>query len=199
MVQAFSISLKGLIVSEQNYLDLEIIKIIVKASTPVIVACIGYFIHHTLKRLEHSQWRSQKLIERKLQVYDEIAPHLNDLLCYFTRVGNWKEQTPDYMVAMKRDLDRKIYLAAPLFSADFLTSPQTFIDSCYKTFSGAGQDAKLKTGFADRKAAFGASWQVQWDARFSNVDIQTQENIKKRYWTVMYIFSRDIGVLDANQ
>src|SRR4051812_5961528 len=99
--------------------SLEIAKLIVAAITPIALACIGVYIHRLTKRFEHAQWRNQKLIEKRLAIYDDLAPLLNDNFCYFTYVGNWKERKPVEIIASKRNIDKKIHLAAPLFSAGF--------------------------------------------------------------------------------
>jgi hypothetical protein len=36
---------------------------------------LGIYIHRVTKRFEHLQWRSQKLVEKRLAVYDDLAPH----------------------------------------------------------------------------------------------------------------------------
>ena len=73
--------------------SLEITKLLAGLVTPAVLAFIGIYIHRITKRFEHLQWRSQKLIETRLKIYEELAPQLNDLLCYFTYVGCWKTLT----------------------------------------------------------------------------------------------------------
>lgn len=74
--------------------SLEITKLLAGLVTPAVLAFIGIYIHRITKRFEHLQWRSQKLIETRLKIYEELAPQLNDLLCYFTYVGCWKDLDP---------------------------------------------------------------------------------------------------------
>ena len=76
---------------------------------PIVVILLGFWVNQKTKRLEHLQWRSQKLVEKRLAVYDDLAPDLNDFLCYFTFVGLWKELRPPDVVALKRKVDRKIH------------------------------------------------------------------------------------------
>src|SRR5258708_2100639 len=98
---------------------LEVAKLAASLVTPVVVATFGIYIHRVTKRFEHLQWRSQKLIEKRLTVYDDLAPLLNDLLCFFTYIGAWKEMDPPTVVGLKRKVDKKLHLAAPLFSPRF--------------------------------------------------------------------------------
>ena len=60
--------------------SLEIVKLILTGFTPVILAFIGLFLNRQLKRFEHRQWRNQKLIEKRLVIYDDIFPLYEYLL-----------------------------------------------------------------------------------------------------------------------
>ena len=57
--------------------SLEITKIFVNVITPVSVVVVGWLINSRLKRLDHIQWSNQKLIEKRLALYDEVSPLLN--------------------------------------------------------------------------------------------------------------------------
>jgi hypothetical protein len=63
---------------------LEITKVIIQALTPILLVLLGIIVNRAIKTFEHRQWRNQKLIEKRLEIYDDMAPALNDLLCYFT-------------------------------------------------------------------------------------------------------------------
>lgn len=130
-----------------NWTWLEAAKLAIQALTPAAIALLGVYIHRVTKRFEHNQWRSQKLIEKRLAIYDSLAPLLNDVFCYFTYVGKWKESTPADIVALKRKIDKELHLAAPLFSDDWYRSISAFQNTCFETFTGWGRDDSLpKTG-----------------------------------------------------
>ncbi|WP_077036777.1 hypothetical protein [Pelomonas sp. KK5] len=97
---------------------LEVAKLVASLLIPLTLAGVGVFVHRVTRQFEHLQWRSQKLIEKRIAIYDDLAPLFNDLLCYFTYVGRWKEMSPPDVVALKRVVDKKIYMAAPLFRRD---------------------------------------------------------------------------------
>jgi hypothetical protein len=172
---------------------LELAKIIAGLLTPLTVAAIGIYIHRITKRFEHSQWRSQKLIEKRLSIYDDLAPQLNSVLCYFLFIGDWRELSPPEVVAMKRKIDKKIYLAAPLFSDEFFSSCMAFQSACFHTYNGWGKAAQLKTSYKRRIEASGDDWNPQWLACFSSVIADT-EVIKAAYSEAIKVISRDIGV-----
>jgi hypothetical protein len=102
---------------------------------------------------------------------------------------------PPDIVALKRKLDKKIHLAAPLFTASFYGACSHFQDQCFETYSGLGSDAKLRTQHQNRRA-FRSDWKDEWDTLFSSSQIETRE-IREAYYAVMTVMARDIGVHDA--
>lgn len=175
---------------------LEIAKLIAGLLTPAALAALGIFIHRVTKRFEHRQWRSQKLIERRLSVYDSLAPDLNDLLCYFTYVGNWRSANPDDIVELKRSIDKRVHLAAPLFNREFFEACMDFQFHCFATYNGWGLDPLLKTSFERRREARPVDWKTEWEGLFADAP-STPSDIRKAYARVMVSFAENIGVHDS--
>jgi hypothetical protein len=175
--------------------SLEVAKLISGLITPAVVAYLGVYIHRVTKRFENHQWVSQKLIEKRLDVYDDIAPLMNDLLCYFTYVGCWKELDPPDVVKLKRNLDKKVYLAAPLFPKSFFVACQRFENACFMTFGGWGQDAQLRTSTVRREAAHQKDWKVEWAKHFCTEQTDPKE-IQLLYRAVMTEFASSFGDLN---
>jgi hypothetical protein len=69
--------------------SVEIATLAVAAVTPVTVAVVGYFVARASKRLGHVQWANQTVLTRRLEIFNQVAPHLNQLLCFATFVGGW--------------------------------------------------------------------------------------------------------------
>ncbi|MDD2774425.1 MAG: hypothetical protein PHU06_00570 [Gallionella sp.] len=177
-----------------NWTWLELAKLVASLFIPMTLAIFGIYIHRVTKRFEHIQWRSQKLIEKRLAIYDDLAPQFNDLMCYFTYVGCWKELNPLDVVALKRKLDKKIHLASPLLSPTFFEVCQKFQSLCFETYTGWGQDARLKTQFQRRKEAR-KDWIEEWELCFSGSEACTNpQEIKAAYANIMKLFAEDIGV-----
>jgi len=175
--------------------SLEIAKLIVAALTPLLVAAIGLWINHRLKGIEYLQWTNQKLTEKRITVFEQLAPLLNDLLCYFTFVGCWKDLTPPDMVGRKRDMDRIVHVNAPLFSREFVNRYNDFINSCYQTYTGWGRDAKLRTPSERRKSAAGGEWKSVWQECFTDEDgVVDPKTIRGAYQRLMTCFSAELGV-----
>ena len=173
--------------------SLETTKLLAGLLTPAVLAFIGIYVHRITKRFEHLQWRSQKLIETRLKIYEDLAPQLNDLLCYFTYVGCWKELDPPIVVALKRTIDKKIFIAAPLFSQSFFTACMDFQNLCFETYSGWGRDALLRTHFQRRQESRPNDWKQEWSEYFSD-EVSDPGTIRTAYKRIMEAFAADIGV-----
>ena len=172
---------------------LEIVKLMSSSLTPIFLAVMGIYVHRKTKQFEHIQWRGQKLIEKRLSIYDSLASEFNDILCYYTYVGQWKSFTPADIIKKKRSIDKQIYLASPLFSKDFFGVCMNFQNLCFETYGGWGTDARLKTSCKHREDAMGVGWQAAWNELYSNKPTDP-EKIKAAYREIMNVFSRDIGV-----
>lgn len=173
--------------------SLEITKLIISAATPLIVLSLGIWVNKRLKILEQLQWANQKVIEKRLQTYDQLIPLLNDILCYFTFIGSWKEQKPKEIVDIKRIVDKIVYINAPLFSKDFLLKYNSFIELCYSTYSGWGKDAKLKTVFQRRKET-NPNWEEDWEEFFTKEETSKPDQIKNSYQDFVKYFAEQIGI-----
>lgn len=172
---------------------LEAAKLFASLLIPIAVAAFGVYVHRVTKRFEHLQWRSQKLIEKRLAVYDDLAPLFNDLLCYFTYVGNWRELDPPDVVLLKRTVDKKVHLAAPLFTGEFFAASMDFQSLCFETYTGWGRDALLRTAFVRRREGCLNDWKQEWDACFS-IQVVEPNEIRHAYRRLMEAFAQDIGV-----
>jgi len=175
---------------------LEVAKLVIQGLTPIFLILLGLFVQRALKRFEHQQWRSQKLIEKRLAIYDVLAPKFNLLLCYYLYVGPWRDVEPGEIIKLKREIDQQIHLARPLFSTEFFDSSMSLVDLCFETYTGWGKDARLKTGFGQRRAALGTNWKPEWEECFS-ADVTPSPAIRKSYDSVMLAFSNDLGVCDS--
>jgi hypothetical protein len=167
--------------------------------TPLLVLVIGIFINGNVRRLEQQEWRNQELIEARLERYDGVATPLNQILCYFTYIGTWKDFTPPEIVQLKRDLDMKFFIAAPLFSPQVKKRYERFMKLCFKPFGPWGRDAKLRTKVPNRRKPFGNKWQPGWDDMFEVRDDvflsgKQLEEIRDAYNDLIVLFMADVGL-----
>lgn len=178
---------------------LEIAKLIVGVLTPMSVALLGWLFSRQLKRLDLSNWTNQKLIEKRLAIYDDIAPKLNQLLCFFTWVGYWKTVSPAEAIQAKRDLDRTVNIYRHVFDAEVYDAYQAYIHALFETYTGAGHDARLRALIwgpdGDRRSDCGYVWDEAWTASFTEPGRAADKpEVRTRYQALMAALTRSLGV-----
>jgi hypothetical protein len=172
--------------------SLEVVKLVVALITPVVVLLLGIWVTRLAKRFEQAQWANQKVIEKRLAIYDELSPSLNDVYCYFTRVGSWNERSPDEIVALKRSMDRTANVYRYLFTPAFWDAYQSFIAACYETYTGAGRPARLRTS-PDGRAR--ERWGQVSEQLFSPIEQRSSPlAVRREYFTLMDEFAKELGV-----
>lgn len=109
---------------------------------------------------------NESLIRKRLELYDVIIPAANQLLCFYTCVGDWKAMSPATMIEAKRLIDRTMYTHGRLFSTDVTSAYEALMDTFFLPFTSAGRDAQLKASVAGLKAEWGSKWDPAWDTAF---------------------------------
>lgn len=179
---------------------LQIVQLCVGVLTPLSVTALGWLISRRLKRLELVQWTNQKLIEKRLAIYDQIAPQLNALLCFYTWVGYWKDISPDEVIHIKRELDRTLHIYRHLFDDELYRAYHALMLALFDTHSGAGRDARIRSRVAgpsgDRSRHGSYAWHAAWHERFSPSEPAASEEIQQLYYRLM---ERLRGSLGANR
>jgi hypothetical protein len=177
---------------------LEVTKLVVGGMIPVAVAVLAAVFSRALKRAESRQWFSQKLIEKRIELLTNALPDLNDLFCYFTWVGNWKELPPPEVLLRKRRLDRLFHAYSPFFSTSAVATYDAFILVLFKTFVAPGSSAQLRTGLTSeqgsRVKAFTENWEPAWDAMFTGEAERTPPDVvKERYQALTATLGFEVG------
>jgi len=147
-----------LVSAASNWNSLEVVKLVVGAATPVVIFAIGYQVSRAARRIDAVQWVSRKLVEERLPLYREIAPCLNDLLCFFTLVGQFRAIDPPRAIAIKRDVDRTVHANLHLFTPKFMDRYYAFMETCFATFVDVAEEAKLRSSVSMQRAERG-----QWN------------------------------------
>lgn len=178
--------------------SLEIVKLAISTLTPVLVVVIGFLISRRQKLLDSLQWKNQKLTEKRIEVFERLAPLLNDVFCYFTRVGSWKEMEPPEIVGKKREMDRIVHVNKPLFSPAFFVRYESFIDTCYSMYTGRGRNAELRTSYIEHERSFGGPWQLEWYDCFAQDDLSDPTEVQSQYELLMSAFSVELGIQSAD-
>lgn len=183
---------------------LDLVSTLAAVAVPVVVAVVGYRLNQRLKLWEASQWRNQELIKARLQYFGQLAPMLNDLMCYFTFIGRWKELSPPEVVALKRDTDRLFLSVAPLFSQRAVDAYNEFMGCCFVTYAGWGADARIRSGFVWRRDSWPDQWRPEWEELFTHAaqdEIKEDEmsEVRRHYDRLLAALVEDVELLTPRQ
>ena len=124
--------------------SVQIVTLVVEAATPVTVAVLGVFFARASRRIEQVQWANQTVVTHRLDVFSQLAPGLNQLLCFATFVGGWKEIDPGKAIEVKRGLDEIMYANKVLFSDELFAAYHRFMTLLFDMFGTTGADAKVR-------------------------------------------------------
>ncbi len=139
--------------------SVQIVTVIVDAATPVTVAVLGVIFARASRRIEQVQWANQTVVTQRLKVFEKLAPGLNQLLCFATFVGSWKEIDPRKAIAIKRDLDQTMYANKVLFSDELFAAYHQFMTILFDMFGTTGADAKVR---APIESQWGTRRELLW-------------------------------------
>ena len=181
--------------AQSQWTSLEVAKLAVGVLTPLLLLALGVVINSASKRVEQAQWANQKIVERRLKIYDEMAPLLNDLFCFYSFVGNYKELEPPAIVQRKRTLDKLFHINRPLFSAAFHKRYSEFMDTCFDTYAGAGLDAKIRSSIPVQQRDRSVSgWKTEWERLFATGAPPASGEVLEAYEALMSQFAAELGV-----
>jgi hypothetical protein len=180
--------------------SLEVTKLIVAILTPVTVAYFGYLFQQQITNqnsiaqqqiaIQTREWQSQqRLLERRLQVYDAIRVELNRIYCFIEDVGTWKDDTPATVVRYKRDIDQTMYSQSALWSADTVQAYKSYMDAAFEPYQGIGVDAKIKTSAWQKKVGV-PGWQEAWSEKLTG---SLDEAHRQKYDKLISLISRDLS------
>ncbi|MEN8228115.1 MAG: hypothetical protein ABFS38_08175 [Bacteroidota bacterium] len=182
--------------TEQIWKNLEIAIMIIALLTPIIIALLVFRFNGIIKRLNKKQWTNQKIVEKRIEIYDRIVPKLNDILCFYSYTGNWKELTPIDIIRLKKELNKDINIYAPLFSDDLSKKYIDFIHLCFVSFSGWEHDEKIKSLYELRQE-HNVEWNDDWIQFFDTNNVIEAIKIKERYNELIDSFKKDLVVFQS--
>nr|WP_315233992.1 hypothetical protein [uncultured Albidiferax sp.] len=155
--------------------SLEVAKLLV---TPLVVALLGFFVQtqiaaqgqatQTLLAEQARSWQqSQRLVDRRLQVYESVRLELNKIYCFVEDVGSWKEDNPETVISYKRAVDREMHSHRAIWSNETFDAYLKYIDSAFGEYQGGvGKDAPIATT-ADQKREGIKNWSPSWETRLT--------------------------------
>jgi hypothetical protein len=135
-------------------------------------------------------------VTRRLEVFSQLAPGLNRLLCFATFVGGWKEIKPGDAIALKRQLDEIMYANRVLFSDELFSAYHQFMTTLFAMYATTGADARLrapvKSRWGDRRSL--PWWRRSMTALFSDSSVASLDDIQAAYDQLTQRFRAELYV-----
>ena len=185
-----------------SWTGVEIATLAVAAVTPLTVAGLGFFIDRVGRRIQQVQWANQTVVTRRLEVFGQLAPGLNQLLCFATFVGRWKEIQPPRAIAIKRELDEIMYANRVLFSDELFAAYHHFMATLFAMWATVDADAHLR---APVKSQWGDRRNMPWwdeptmAVLFSPDKTSSLEDIQAAHDRLSDLFRADLYVTQQGQ
>jgi len=178
--------------TEQIWNSLKIAVIIMAILGPMIIVVLSIRFNRIKKRLIYESHTNQKIVEKRIEIYDRMGPKLNDIFCFFSYTGNWKELTPMDMMRLKRELDKEINIQTPLFSDDLNTKYNSFIRLCFVSHSGWEHEEKIKS-FYELRQENNPKWNSDWIPYFDPNNVVDAIRLKERYDELTDYFKKELN------
>lgn len=181
--------------------SVQIAAVAVAALTPLTVAGLGVLLARTSRRIEQVQWANQTVVTRRLDIFAQLAPGLNQLLCFATFVGGWKEIQARQAIALKRQLDEIMYANRVLFSDELFAAYHQFMITLFAMWTTTDADALLR---APIESQWGNRRNMPWwddsmTRLFSSTDPASTGDIQAAYDQLSERFRADLYVTSQNQ
>jgi hypothetical protein len=176
--------------------SVQIVTLVVSALTPITVAVLGVMFARASRRLEQVQWANQTVVTHRLDVFAQLAPGLNQLLCFATFVGSWKEIDPRQAIGIKRKLDETMYASKVLFSDELFAAYRHFMTTLFAMYATTDADALLR---APIESQWGSRRNLAWwddsmTGLFSTDNVASLEDIQAAYDGLGQQFRADLYV-----
>jgi hypothetical protein len=169
-------------------------QLVLSILTPVLVLALGIPIARYMKRLDREAARDERLIERRLKLFDEIGPDLNDLYCLTQFVGRFRSVDPQGALELKRSLDETIHVNRPVFSNEVMLAYNRFMTTVFEMYTGPGQNAKLRIDRRTLARERGGDWPPEWDDFFVEPDkAPSRADVKAAYTVLVDALAFDFG------
>jgi len=180
-----------------SWTGVQIATLAVSALTPITVAGLGVLLARTSRRIEQVQWANQTVVTRRLDIFAQVAPGLNQLLCFATFVGGWKDMQPRHAIGIKRQLDECMYVNKVLFSAELFAAYRLFMTVLFVMYATVGGDAAIR---APIKSDWGDRRNMPWwdedsmSGMFALGNLSTTDELQAAYDQLAERFRADLYV-----
>jgi hypothetical protein len=159
----------------------------ISALTPLVTGVFAVLVLYVGVRVDQSKELNQTLLTKRLEVYENIAPKLNDIYCFYEVFGNWADLNPDDIIKRKRDIDNQYYVYKFLFSSAVTDAYPKFEAAFFHTYSGPGQPLQLMLDLNHVRSNMGNKFNADWEKSVSNPggNYQTQTIVFENLLTLL--------------
>lgn len=179
----------------------DLMKLSISAFTPIIVLIFGFVLNRRLKSIDAAQWQNRKIIEKRIEIYDNVAPDLNKIYCFCRFIGYWKDISPQDMIVTKRQLDKSVNIYRHLLSESFYANYNIFIHTAFTTYTGHGKDALIRSEinntWGDRRIHSNYNWEGSFDDMFESKKTAPLSQLDEAYLAAMNSFRDCVGLSET--
>lgn len=179
-----------------SWTSLAIVNLAVSALIPIAVVGVGYIVSRATRRLESVQWANQTVVQRRLDIFQQVAPKLNRLLCFAVFVGSWKEVTPADAIRLKREADEIMYVNRVLFSPELFEAYLAFTRTLFELYARTDDNAALRVAI---RSPLGNRRNLDWwdesmEKEFSTSDVPSLDEVHATHDALSERFRRDLYI-----
>jgi hypothetical protein len=163
----------------------------IAALTPIMTLVVGIIVLRLGSKLDATKQLQSELLRKRLAVFEDVAPKLNDIFCFFQVVGHWANLDPDEIIKRTRAVDRVIQVNRYLFRAGFWEAYQRFEAAHFDLFATVGQPAKLRLDMPYIRTRIGSYFKNEWMPLVSE-KAGDHEQQRKLYHALMSTLGNEI-------
>lgn len=146
--------------------SLEIAKLIISLAMPAAVAYFGWVANSKLQDLQHQIRLSEKIIDKRIEIYESIRIRLNNIYTYIEEVGSYKQFTPDTIMEDRRYLHAEMHTQRAYWSPATFSAYLTYMDEiAFEPWQGINTDARIRDAPGQKKTL--GSWKEGWSDDFT--------------------------------
>ena len=161
--------------------SLEVSKILVGAMTPLVVFFFGYQLNLGDKERTDRIAQFERVTQKRLDLWDEIAPGLNNIYAYLMYVGEWRELDAKKVIAKKLKADEVVYGYQPFFSQEFFEAYLAFNDAAFETHNGIHGNIRPRTVAVERSV----------EDELLVAGVENTDQIHETYYNLLQVISKD--------
>ena len=173
-------------------MNIEYLKLLASFATPVVVLFLGIWAKKITTNFEKRNSLNNRIIQKRSDIYEEIGADLNDIYVFLIRVGHWKSLSPSIVVSKKRIIDQKMHQNRPYWSASVFKKYEEYMSSCFESWTGSGEDAKIRTYPHNFHSL--DKWDESWTSFFSTKE-PNLNLVHEKYIALISAFSKDFGFI----